>query len=410
MRTLSPLQIKKKEAALNKIQKVIRFLNDQYEIRINCFDSTKSIIRSLQKEYLYPPSFDDISLHLAGEGFAVNDTILKKILRSPNQMSTYNPIHDYFDGLKGKYAGESHIDLLASHLIARDFGDQEPGFYQERLRKILRRWLVATAACAIGLRPNDVALGFLQQEEGSGKTYLTRFLVPAELRDFYLISQKAQAVFNIGEAFTRNLIVNFDELVGISSRSADEFKKVLSDSEITVRFPRDPFPKSFPRMASAMFTTNRVAELGGFLTENLGYRRFACLELSAIDQSYSRKVDVNQIWSESVMLLEQDSFHYTFTMEDYEAFKQYNLRYQIETLSMKYLKLYVENPSGDQGEWLTAGEILQRLIEKKYIRSEDRSRISREKFGEALRVLKFDRRSVRHPEQGPRYCYRVTIL
>jgi predicted P-loop ATPase len=408
-RKLSPLQIKKSETALNKIQEVIRFLNEQYEIRINCFDPTKSMIRSLQKDYSFPPSFDDISLHLAGEGFSINDTILKKILRSPNQMTTYNPIHDYLEGLKGKYGGESHIDLLASHLVARDFGDQEPGYYQDRLRRILRRWLVATAACALGVKPNDVALGFLQLEEGSGKTFLTRFLVPAILKDFYLISQRAQAVFNMEEAFTRNLIVNFDELVGINNRSADEFKKVLSDSDILVKIPRDPFPKVMPRMASAMFTTNRVAELGGFLTEHLGYRRFACLELSSIDQSYSQKVNVDQIWAEAVMLMNQDSFHYVFTMEDYESFRQYNLRYQVETLAMKYLKLYVDHPDEESGEWLSAGEILQRLNHKKFISSEDRMKMSREKLGEALRTLKFDRRNIRQGNIGPRYCYHVCI-
>jgi len=409
LRKITPLQIKKSEATLNKIQEVIRFLNEQYEIRINCFDHTKSMIRSLQKQYSYPPSFDDISLHVAGEGFSINDTILKKILRSPNQMTTYNPIHDYLNSLRGKYAGESHIDLLASHLIARDFGDQQPGYYQDRLRKILRRWLAAAAACALGIKPNDVALGFLQMEEGSGKTYLTRFLVPPALRDFYLISQRAQTVFNLEAAFTRNLIVNFDELVGISNRSADEFKKVLSDGEILVRNPRDTFPKSMPRMASAMFTTNRVAELGGFLTENLGYRRFACLELSSIDQSYSGKVNVDQVWAEAVMLLNQDSCNYVFTLEDFESFRQYNLRYQVETLAMKYLKLFVSRPEEGSGEWLASGEILKRLIDKKYVSSEDRIKLSREKLGEALRALKFERRSVRQSDVGPRYCYYVCI-
>lgn len=409
LRKISPLQIRKSEASLNKIQEVIRFLNEQYEIRINCFDHTKSMIRSLQKDYSYPPSFDDISLHVAGEGFSINDTILKKILRSPNQMTTYNPIHDYLNGLKGKYLGESHIDLLASHLTARDFGDQEPGYYQDRLRKILRRWLVATAACALGIKPNDVALGFLQMEEGSGKTFLTRFLVPPVLKDFYLISQRAQTVFNLETAFTRNLIVNFDELVGISNRSADEFKKVLSDGEILVRNPRDPFPKTMPRIASAMFTTNRVAELGGFLTENLGYRRFACLELSSIDQSYSAKVNVDQIWAEAVMLLNQDSCNYIFTMEDFDSFRLYNLRYQVETLAMKYLKLFVTHPEDGSGEWLASGEILKRLIEKKYVSSEDRIKLSREKLGEALRALKFERRSIRQTDIGPRYCYHVCI-
>lgn len=410
LRKISPLQIKKSDAALNKIQEVIRFLNEQYEIRINCFDHTKSMIRSLQKKYSYPPSFDDISLHVAGEGFAINDTILKKILRSPNQMTTYNPIHDYLNGLKGKYAGESHIDLLASHLSARDFGDQEPGYYQDRLRRILRRWLVATAACALGIKPNDVALGFLQMEEGSGKTYLTRFLVPSILKDFYLISQRAQTVFNLEEVFTRNLIVNFDELVGISNRTANDFKKVLSDIEIQVKVPRDPFPKTVPRMASALFTTNRVAELGGFLTEHLGYRRFACLELSAIDQSYSGKVNVDQIWAEAVMLLNQDSFSYIFTMEDYESFRQYNLRYQVETKAMKYLKLYVSHPVDESGEWLSAEEILRRLIEKKYITSEDKMKVSREKIGEGLRTLKYERRNIRQGDNGPRYCYHVQVL
>jgi predicted P-loop ATPase len=408
-RKLTPLKNNNPSGKFHsQIQEIINFLNENYDIRVNCFDPSRSVITSKKKQYLFPPSFDDISLHCTDSGMSVSDTILRKILRSPNQVKTYNPITEYFEGLRKQYKGVSHIDLLLSHLTARDFGDKEEGYYQARMCRIVRKWLVATVACALGKHPNEAALGFIQREEGVGKTYLTRFLVPDPLKEFYVVSQNPNHNFLLEDAFAKNLIVNFDEMVGISNRTSDEFKKVISDRLVVVKHYRDPFPMTVPRIASAMFTTNRTEELGGFISSNMGTRRFACIELDGINQAYSTKVDLNQLWAEAVMLMDQEAFDYQFLQEDYKEFKLYNERYREQTSSLRLIESYYTKPiSEEEGEYMQPQQMLQEMLKLRLIPAGDRPFVTPQKIGEALNQLKFARKGVRFPGIGVRYVYHV---
>ena len=175
---LSGLNLNKNIAQINKVAEVKEFLAELYEIKVNEFDPNKSLVRSKSKIYFNPIKFDDISLHLLEEGKQVFDSILRKILHSPNQVATYNPIVEYFDSLKGAYRGISHIDLLMSHLKAREFPGKRHGYYQNCLYNYMKKWFVATAACALGLHPNYVAMGLIHAEEGIGKSYFFNFIVP----------------------------------------------------------------------------------------------------------------------------------------------------------------------------------------------------------------------------------------
>ncbi len=403
-RKLSSIKIPKLDKPKGKVQEILDFLNDNYAIKVNCFDTSKSKIESKIRKYEHQVTFDDISLHAWDEGISAGDTILRKIMRSPNQMLTYNPIVEYFDNLKGKFAGKSQIDLLCEHLTARDFGDKAPDYYQNRLNYIVKKWCVATVACVYGRKPNDVALGFIQRDEGIGKTHLAKFFTPSILNDFYNTSDKDSKVFNMSDAVTRNLFINFDELVGVNNRNIDDFKKVLTASTLEVKGRGDIYMRRQQRIASILFTSNRVAELGGFLHSSYGYRRWGTIELDSINRNYSNVVDVDQLWAEAITLME-GGYDFVWNMEDTISFKDYNTRYLIETPAMKLLKLYYEPGSDDaDSRWLQASEIIGELLKSKRLTSEYLKEISAEKMGEALRTLKYERQSKRRPD-GVRYCY-----
>jgi predicted P-loop ATPase len=393
----------------DKIAQIRDYLNEHYEIKINCFDHTKSIIKSKTKEYRFPPTVDDISLDLTSAGITHSDTILRKIISSPNQIATYNPINDYFENIKNTYQGVSHIDKLSSYITARDFEDKKKGFYQERMVRLLKKWMVATVACALNEWPNEVALGFIQKEEGIGKTFFFHFIVPDPLKEFYTKSSKDPKKFDLQEAFAKNFIINFDEFEGITNRNSAEFKKVMSDFEIMVKLPRDPYPVNMPRIGAAVFTTNRSAELGGFLTPNLGYRRFACIEIDNIDHDYSKEVDVDQMWAEAYMLYKSGTYNYKFN-DDYQEFQEYNQRYQIETPAIKLVRMYLSKPTnGKDSEFMQPTQIMQWMANEKKVRSELISKVTPESLGMALAQLDFVKKSSR-TESGPRWGYYVSLL
>lgn len=404
---LTGLNFTTSATSLNKVAEVKEFLKEHYEIKVNEFDPNKSVIRAKTKVYFNPVTFNDISLHLLEEEIIVSDSVLRKILHSPNQVDSYNPIAEYFSSLEGKYKGVSHIDLLMSHLTMREYPGKKHGFYQDRLYVYMKKWFVATAACAQGLHPNDVAMGLIHAEEGIGKSFFFNFIVPKPLHNL-IADPSDNNKFNLQESFARYFLVYFDELYGINRKNEDEFKKVLSAAEIDVYLPREPQPFRRKRIGSACFTSNRTPEKGGFLTPNMSYRRWLILELDTINRDYSIKVDVDQIWAEAVLLIKQD-FNYKWDSVDWHEFKEHNQRYLKETTSTQYIKTYFDIPVNGEGLWIQPKEIFQFLNVNKKIRKEDIHKVTEEKIGEALTQLNFEKKIVRKPE-GPRYCYYIKYV
>lgn len=409
MTKLKPLDIPKTSQA-DKVKLITDFLNDNYEIRINCFDPSKSEIKSKSKKYEYSVTVTDISLHMISEGVPHSDTLLRKILTSPNQIKTYNPIVEYFESLRGKFKGKMQIDILCDHLKAKDFGDQPDGYYQNRLRYYVKKWFVAAAAQVLQGKANDMSLGFIHTEEGIGKTYLAEFLTPTALKDFFCKSDRNEKVFNLTESFARNFIVLFDEFEGISNRTIDAYKKTMSSAEITVKLPREAFPINQRRLASSIFTSNRNQEIGGFLQPSYGYRRFASIELELINQQYSKIIDVDQLWAEAVMLLSQ-SFDFVWNSNDFEELKEYNRRYLIVSAAANIVSTWYEVPQvEEEGEWKQASEILNDLRKAKKLTG-DYMKLSAEKIGMGLTALGFTKEGRKRKDfAGSRYMYLVKPL
>ena len=85
----------------DKITPVTDFLRANYQIETNRYDPSVMRIRSLKKLYNFPVSVDDISLHMMQEGIPHTRQMIQMILRSPNQIKRYDPVKEYFDGLRG---------------------------------------------------------------------------------------------------------------------------------------------------------------------------------------------------------------------------------------------------------------------------------------------------------------------
>lgn len=390
----------------NKVQEVQDFLEENYQIMVNRFDPSKTIIRSINRKYAHPITFDDISLHLIEEDINHSDTLLRKILRSPNRVDTYDPIKEYFDNLKGKFHGVSHIDLLASHIKCREYSGWPRDYFQKRMYKYLKKWLVAAAACALEIQPNDVALGLIHSEEGIGKSFFINYLVPEALKPHISNPNPDEdKKFNITDSFARNFLVLFDELVGIKRHRPESLMKLLSDRQVDVFLPREPFPVTVSRIANAAFTSNRIPEKGGFLTNAMGYRRWFVIELESINQSYSSKVDVDQIWAEALMLMDQE-FDYTWRMEDFLEFKKVNQLYREETAADKYVKMYFKKPLNGEGDWMQPQEILEFFINNRMLRSDDKGNVNNENIGRALTRMGYEHKKIRRGHETP-YCYRV---
>lgn len=384
-----------KDLFSDEIQNIKSFLLQHYDIRIPAQDPSKIRITCKdENRYAFPPSSDDIWLHMKSEGYSVSESVLRKILRSPNYITPYDPIKEYFDGLRKKYKGESQIALFSKHIIPRCFENRPEQYYRERADKLIKKWLVACVACWLDSVPNDVALGFIHWREGIGKTHLIQYLVPEPLSEYFIKSSRDDRKFELEDAFTRYMLINFDELDGLNTRNIDQFKKCMSDSELLNKRRHEEFATPKARIGCAAFTTNRTQEKGGFLHESYGYRRFGVIELEDIDRNYSTVVDVDQLWAEALNLYEETDFQFRFDLEDFEEFAEYNRRYLEETKAMKYIQLYTSIPQPEvDAEKLTTTEIYNRL--RKKVRTEDLKEFTINKLGAALTALGYPKASFR---------------
>lgn len=381
----------------NKIRQIVDFLNSNYDIRINKFKQSEKEIVSKTKRYQFPISMDDISLHLQEEEISVSDSILRKIINSPNQIRNFNPIQEYFDSIDGKYKGISHIDKLSTLMVAVDYNDQEEGYYQIRQIKILKKWMVAAVACSLEVFQNEVSLGLIQEEEGTGKTTISQMLCPEPLKPMFIRSDKEKNGFNMRTAFTENFMVLFDEMIGLNHHSAETFKSTMSAYEIDVKEPHNPFPHRKRRIANAMFTTNnKTGRNKGFLFPSLGTRRFACLHVESINyDKIIEDVDFSQVWAEALMLY-KNGFCYKWGPEDFKEFLDYNQRFMVETNAVQLIESNFCKPTnGTDGTWLQAVDIMMLFKENRMASRDVLAELSPEKIGIALKQLGFHKHTKR---------------
>ncbi|SHE57690.1 VapE domain-containing protein [Dysgonomonas macrotermitis] len=399
-----------KDLFSDEIQNIVSFLQEHYDIRIPAHDPSKIKISCKdESRYNFPPSSDDIWLHMKSEGYSVSESVLRKILRSPNYITPFNPITDYFDNLRKKFKGESQIDLLAKHIIPRCFDDNTPEYYRSRTDKLLKKWFVACVACWMGNIPNDVALGFIHSREGIGKTWLIEFFMPESLREYHVKSSRDDRKFEMEDAFTRYMLINFDEFEGINNRNIDQFKKCMSDKAILNKRRHEEYPTEKDRIGCAAFTSNRNQEKGGFLKESYGYRRFGIIELEDINHDYRKVVDIDQLWAEALNLYEETDFDYIFGLSDFEEFQTYNRRFLEETIAMKYILMYLTVPeSKEEGENLNATDIHSRL--RKLVKREHLSDFTVNKIGTALTALGYSKVSYRDGNGNPLKGYHVKFI
>lgn len=398
----------------DKIKDIANFLLEHYEIRTSVHDPGKKYIACKDEDRKHiVPTDTEISLHLAANNINVGDTLLRKILRSPYYIPQCNPIREYFDSIKGKWKGTSAIDALCSHIEFREWEDKETGWYTQRAKSLIKKWLVACVAQWIGERQNDVCLGLIQAKGGSGKTWFSEWLLPQQLKDYYCQSKNEDQKFSLDDVYTRYMIINFEELDGLKKSTINTFKKNQSNLYIETKLRHEEFATRKRRIAVSMLNTNFNQENGGFIQPWYGSdtRRFGLIELLVIDQTYSDKLDIDQIWSEALTLYESKQYNYIFQEEDYDDFNEYNARYSAETDAMRKVQMYIVRPeTDDEGEKLSSTEILQRLVSQRRIKSDDN--ITAQKIGQALVSLGFDEVKYRskHHNNEPRSGYHVKFL
>jgi len=208
---------------------------------------------------------------------AIEDVMVAEAYRN-----AYHPVREYLESLT--YNGAQNIEELARHLI------DEHGAAADWLKA----WLVGAIAKVYGKAQNPMLV--LSGPQNIGKSFFARWLC-SPLPDRFVEGNIEPDNKDHQLQLIRKWIWEVGEL-GNTMRRADReaLKFLLTQEVVTVRKPYGRNDIVKPALASFIGTINNEY---GFLNDSTGNRRFLILDLKSIMWSYSKKVDVNQVWAEA---------------------------------------------------------------------------------------------------------------
>jgi predicted P-loop ATPase len=355
------------------ISEATQFIRKRYHIKYNIFLNAYSIMPKKSNKEI---TSKDLRLFLRANGIKISDNYLWDILRSRHEefkvSEDFNPVRDYLLNLKGKYNGESHIDLLSSFINPRQFKDNKPkDYHRKRFDKYFKKWFVSMVATALGYTKNDVMFIIVQAEGGTGKTGFIEFLMsPENLNNYLKTITKNTYKTDILREITRNLLVLFDEMAGLKKNYINTFKSEISQFRIKQRFAHAHDEVILDRLGSFAGTSNYNEEKGGFIEINDKglMRRLFCVENTGQINwaEYTQKINLEQMYAEAVMLIEDSKFDYNFNQKDYADFEIYNRRFLKEADLKQVLKEYYKPGLNGTSDYMNASMIQEDLSSMNY--------------------------------------------
>jgi predicted P-loop ATPase len=298
-----------------------------------------------------------------------------KILLGSDFVKEYNPINSYFESIKTLYSEEKDGDYINKFLSFIKVSN-------ESLFEItFKYWLVCSIRCC--LDPtffNKTIFVFFNSKQNSGKTTLSRFIVPPKLNDYFVenSTEGKDGLITLATAAFHLL----DEMVALDRMVNREFKSFISKSKIDVRPPYGSKVISRNRITNFIGTSDQE----GFLIEDVGTARFIVHEIDSIDFKYSKEINQDILWSQAYQYYKKNKFTFLSNDEKIEV-KENNKRFIKVSILSEIISEYFKPGSKDNNdEFLQTKDILLFLSSTPNFKT-----ISDRKIGEVLNSLGFVR-------------------
>ena len=235
--------------------------------------------------------------------------------------------------------------------------DEESAFFVGCLRK----WLVALVAGVYGERTVNHTILVLVGPQGSYKSTFLEYLLPPELRRYYLVKTDSQTVTKDDKFdVTENLLINWEELDTMPPRELNQLKAITTATHINERRAYGHFKEYRPHIASFCGTGNQQA----FLTDTTGNRRWMPFLVRTIDPPQEHPIDYAGLYGQ-LLYLYATGFRYWFDATETRALEQHNLRFCVPQMEAERLVATYRRPLDEAerrvAEQLTATDILVQL-------------------------------------------------
>lgn len=373
----------------SKNERIETFLRERYEFRFNTVKSRTEYRAGSNRAFLPVTKFCLNSIRRELDrttGINTSADNIRMILES-DFAERVNPVQEYFRGLPRVGEVRAIYELAATVTV------QNPDHWAEYLMK----WLVGVVANAlndVGCQ-NHVCL-VLTGEQGKFKTTWLDNLCPLPLKSYLFTGKLDPQNKDVLTLIAECLFINIDDqLKALNKRDENELKNLITTPAVKYRRPYDVYIEEYPHLASFMASVNG----NDFLTDPTGSRRFLPFEVMAIDIQAAKSINMDEVYSEAVSLLES-GFRYWFNDFEIEELHRQSSAFHVQTIEYEMLLQGFEQPP----EHATADCFMTTVQVMSYLKTYTSLQLSEKRMGEALRKAGFVRISKRvNGSKNPMY-------
>jgi predicted P-loop ATPase len=312
---------------------------------------------------------------------------------------SYNPFLDFFAKYQDREIKHGTIDRLVSTITARHLvtvNDQTDDLGPMFTQIFVRKWIISLIASMHGTY--SLLILVLCGEQGLGKTNFFRWLLPAELRDYY-----GESKLDRGKddeiLMCRKLILCDDEFSGKSKNEYKLLKQYASTQFFNLRQPYGRKFEDYRRYAVLCGTSNE----NEVINDPTGNRRIIPINVIDIDFATYQEIDKIDLLMEAYyiwktqketcwQLTKGDIANLSLSTSDNE---------QVDTAA-EALDIVFEKPTAFEGSWMTATEVRDTIMKHLEVK------FAENRLGIALGKAGFDKKK-KKLNDTPRTVYRVKV-
>ena len=336
-------------------RRLLNYLERKYEMRFNtalgCTETRKA---GSNEPFVAVDERmrNTIAIKARLDGIDAWDKDIRRYMES-DFVKAFNPVDIFLEGLRGRWNGKNHIEMLAD-CVPND---------NTRWAEWFHTWFLAMVAQWLGLNishGNSVA-PLLISRQGYRKSTFCKRLLPEALQwgynDNLIISEKQNTL----RAMTQSLLINIDEFNTLSAKTQDGFlKNVMQLANIKIRQPYCQQQVTLPRIASFIATAN----VSDVFSDPSGCRRFIAVTLTGPIR-LPEHIDYEQLYAQAVAELDNGR-RYWFDEADTQDIMENNVQYQQRTpAEALFLDSFSIPKDLTKGAYMTAASIFS-LLRKRY--------------------------------------------
>ena len=373
---ISDVPVPAENGAKRDIQKMMDFLNAQYEFRYNTVMKYTEFVPKKKGWWGFRPVDpiiqNSITLDVQRVGINVSIRDVKNFINS-TFIRQYNPVDDFMKSCYNQWDGKDHIRALA-RTVPTNCPYWEDRFYTWFLAMV-DQWRQIS-----GRQYGNSVAPLLISKQGYNKSTFCRRLLPQELQwgynDNLILTEKRQVL----QAMSQFLLINLDEFNQISPKVQQGFlKNLIQLPSVKIKPPYGSHVTEFPRTASFIATSN----MDDILTDPSGNRRFIGIELTGpIDVSV--RPNYHQLFAQAEAAIRRGEKTY-FDAEQTALIMANNKRFQQQQPIVQcFLEIFAPANDEKEGEYMTAAAIFGELKAKYGSSLEAKSLLS---FGRVLKNI-----------------------